>query len=181
MVLLGTPRHLYSDLQLWAGWDQKIVPATMQRELHLPLHLHKPHVRLYWCSDSKMPNKGSWVTADSKSHTGSTSAPALVFRCWCAKSVFTLTFSLYLFLTITFVIMCCFLRTLFPTCKKVKTMLKKIEKAYVTDAGYFEFGPLLFSKTRDRWGAEMFGFVSSRLMAAQYLGVTIHRLWVQPQ
>lgn len=29
-------------------------------------------------------------------------------------------------------------------------MLEKLEKAYVTDLGYFEFGPLLCSKTRDR-------------------------------
>lgn len=43
-----------------------------------------------------------------------------------------------------------FPRTLFPTCKKVETMSGKLQKAYVTDPGYFEFGPLLCSKTRDR-------------------------------
>lgn len=29
-------------------------------------------------------------------------------------------------------------------------MSEKLEKAYVTEPGYFEFGPLLCSKTRDR-------------------------------
>lgn len=46
--------------------------------------------------------------------------------------------------------MCCFPRTLFPTCKKVEHMTDKVQKAYVTDPGYLEFGPLLGSKTRDR-------------------------------
>eukprot|EP00066_Takifugu_rubripes_P027985 XP_011617251.1 PREDICTED: hydrocephalus-inducing protein homolog [Takifugu rubripes] len=41
--------------------------------------------------------------------------------------------------------------TLFPTCKKVEHMSDKVQKAYVTDPGYFEFGPLLCSKTRDRY------------------------------
>ncbi|XP_035498051.2 hydrocephalus-inducing protein homolog isoform X1 [Scophthalmus maximus] len=42
-------------------------------------------------------------------------------------------------------------RILFPRSKKVQKVEDRLQKTYVVKPGYFEFGPLLCSKTRDRY------------------------------
>lgn len=48
------------------------------------------------------------------------------------------------------VFICAFPRTLFGLSKKVPQMKEGLQKTYVIEPGYFEFGPLLCGKTRDR-------------------------------
>lgn len=48
---------------------------------------------------------------------------------------------------------CVFCSTLFPNCKAVSQRQEGLRKTYVINPGYFEFGPLLCGKTRDRWEA----------------------------
>lgn len=43
-----------------------------------------------------------------------------------------------------------FCSTLFPNCKAVLQRQEGLRKTYVINPGYFEFGPLLCGKTRDR-------------------------------
>lgn len=44
--------------------------------------------------------------------------------------------------------------TLFALSKKVPQIKEGIQKTYVVKPGYFEFGPLLCGKTRDRYEPE---------------------------
>ncbi len=51
-------------------------------------------------------------------------------------------------------IVCGFCRTLFALSKKVPQMEDGIQKTYVINPGFFEFGPLICSKNRERWEAD---------------------------
>ncbi|GAA6221266.1 hydrocephalus-inducing protein homolog [Lates japonicus] len=55
-------------------------------------------------------------------------------------------------------------RTLFALSKKVPKMEEGLQKTYIVKAGYFEFGPLLCSKTRDRYKENKYPENTERLV-----------------
>ncbi|XP_026166304.1 hydrocephalus-inducing protein-like isoform X3 [Mastacembelus armatus] len=55
-------------------------------------------------------------------------------------------------------------KTIFALSKKVQHMEEGLQKTYIIDPGYFEFGPLLCSKTRDRYKENKYPDNTERLV-----------------
>ncbi|KAM4733696.1 hydrocephalus-inducing protein homolog isoform 3-T4 [Anableps anableps] len=62
-------------------------------------------------------------------------------------------------------------KTIFAHCKKVAQEKEGLQKTYVIKPGYFEFGPLLCSKTRDRYKKNAYPENSERLQIRNNSGL----------
>ncbi|XP_029378255.1 hydrocephalus-inducing protein homolog [Echeneis naucrates] len=71
----------------------------------------------------------------------------------------------------TYPSICTDYRTLFALSKKVQQMESGLQKTYIVKPGYFEFGPLLCSKTRDRYKENRYPENTERLVIRNNSGL----------